>query len=72
MYRRSVQDPAGFWSDIASEFYWREKWGQQVYFENLDIRKGKIQIEVSDLSVYSSLKSLLPTFVFLNSGSRVE
>nr|XP_016500248.1 PREDICTED: acetyl-coenzyme A synthetase, chloroplastic/glyoxysomal-like isoform X4 [Nicotiana tabacum] len=45
MYRRSVQDPAGFWSDIASEFYWREKWGQQVYFENLDIRKGKIQIE---------------------------
>ncbi|KAJ8546482.1 hypothetical protein K7X08_019065 [Anisodus acutangulus] len=45
MYRRSVQDPAGFWSDIASEFYWREKWSQQVYSENFDIRKGKIKIE---------------------------
>ncbi|KAF3631615.1 Acetyl-coenzyme A synthetase, chloroplastic/glyoxysomal [Capsicum annuum] len=45
MYERSVQDPSRFWSDIASQFYWREKWGQQVYRENLDVRKGKIEIE---------------------------
>lgn len=45
MYQRSVHDPSGFWSDIASEFYWREKWGQQVYCENFDVRKGKIKIE---------------------------
>ncbi|XP_049382384.1 acetyl-coenzyme A synthetase, chloroplastic/glyoxysomal-like isoform X1 [Solanum stenotomum] len=45
MYQRSVHDPSGFWSDIASEFYWREKWGQQVYHENFDVRKGKIKIE---------------------------
>nr|XP_016437820.1 PREDICTED: acetyl-coenzyme A synthetase, chloroplastic/glyoxysomal-like [Nicotiana tabacum] len=44
-YGRSVEDPAGFWSDIASEFYWKQKWGQPVYTENLDIRKGKINIE---------------------------
>ncbi|KAJ9540400.1 hypothetical protein OSB04_026906 [Centaurea solstitialis] len=45
MYKRSVEDPAGFWSEIASEFYWKKKWGDQVYSENLDIRKGKINIE---------------------------
>lgn len=47
MYKRSIEDPAGFWSDIAwSEFYWKEKWGQQVLSENLDVRKGNINIEV--------------------------
>lgn len=46
MYKRSVEDPAGFWADIASEFYWKVKWGQQVCSENLDVRKGNVKIEV--------------------------
>lgn len=46
MYKRSIEDPTGFWSDIASEFYWKKKWGQQVYSENLDVTKGNINIEV--------------------------
>jgi acetyl-CoA synthetase len=25
-YKRSVEDPEGFWADIASTFTWREKW----------------------------------------------
>ncbi|XP_059449350.1 acetyl-coenzyme A synthetase, chloroplastic/glyoxysomal [Corylus avellana] len=46
MYKRSIEDPSGFWSDIASsEFYWKEKWGQQVFFENLDVKKGNVKIE---------------------------
>ncbi|XP_023527689.1 acetyl-coenzyme A synthetase, chloroplastic/glyoxysomal-like isoform X1 [Cucurbita pepo subsp. pepo] len=46
MYQRSIEDPAGFWSDIASsEFFWKKKWDQQVYSENLDVRKGEIKIE---------------------------
>ncbi|KAK6256150.1 hypothetical protein SCA6_017455 [Theobroma cacao] len=46
MYKRSIGDPAGFWSDIASsEFYWKQRWGEQVYSENLDVRKGNIKIE---------------------------
>ncbi|KAK3013718.1 hypothetical protein RJ639_008426 [Escallonia herrerae] len=46
MYKRSIEDPAGFWSEIASEFYWKQKWVEhQVYSENLDIRKGNINIE---------------------------
>lgn len=41
-----MDDPAGFWSDIASEFYWKQKWGDQVFSENFDVRKGPIHIEV--------------------------
>jgi acetyl-CoA synthetase len=26
MYRRSIEDPAGFWSDIAQDFFWYKKW----------------------------------------------
>jgi acetyl-CoA synthetase len=28
MYQRSVQDPAGFWAEIAEQFYWKKKWDQ--------------------------------------------
>uniref|UniRef100_A0A2P2MV63 acetate--CoA ligase n=1 Tax=Rhizophora mucronata TaxID=61149 RepID=A0A2P2MV63_RHIMU len=45
MYKRSVEDPAGFWSDIASQFYWKHKWGQPVYLENLDVCRGTINIQ---------------------------
>src|SRR5262249_7057928 len=26
VYKRSVEDPEGFWSEIASHFQWRKKW----------------------------------------------
>lgn len=55
MHKRSMDDPAGFWSDIASEFYWKQKWGDQVVSENLDVRKGPIHIEVWFLFFSSSL-----------------
>lgn len=59
MYKRSIEDPAGFWSDIASDFFWKQKWGQQVYFENLDVNKGDIRIEVTclDFALIDSFNS---------------
>ncbi|XP_031490583.1 acetyl-coenzyme A synthetase, chloroplastic/glyoxysomal-like [Nymphaea colorata] len=45
MYTRSIEDPAGFWLEIASEFYWKVKWDKEVFSENLDWRKGKVNIE---------------------------
>ena len=30
MYARSIEDPAGFWGDIASEFHWEKKWDTVV------------------------------------------
>ncbi|XP_020581336.1 acetyl-coenzyme A synthetase, chloroplastic/glyoxysomal [Phalaenopsis equestris] len=45
MYKRSIEDPAGFWSEIASQFYWKKKWDPKVFSENLDARKGIVKIE---------------------------
>lgn len=48
MYTRSVKDPDGFWSEIASEFYWESKWSEEsgkVHSENFDIREGPIRVE---------------------------
>ena len=49
MYLRSINDPDGFWSEIASEFYWEKMWPQEngkVHSENFDIREGPIKVEV--------------------------
>ncbi|XP_042470398.1 acetyl-coenzyme A synthetase, chloroplastic/glyoxysomal-like [Zingiber officinale] len=45
MYEKSIEDPAGFWSEIASQFYWKEKWNPEVYTENIDVRKGTVKFE---------------------------
>jgi hypothetical protein len=48
MYERSIKDPAGFWSEIAQTFYWKEKWNpSEVCSENLDVTKGPVNISVS-------------------------
>ena len=26
MYQRSIDDPDGFWSEVAEQFYWKQKW----------------------------------------------
>lgn len=45
MYERSIKDPAGFWSEIADAFYWKEKWNpSEVCSENLDASKGPVHI----------------------------
>lgn len=63
MYKRSIEDPSGFWSDIASKFYWKEKWGKEVCHENLDVREGTVKIEVCVL-----FWLLFERFLFLDCG----
>ncbi|HPD30113.1 MAG TPA: acetate--CoA ligase [Phycisphaerae bacterium] len=33
MYDRSIKDPEGFWGEMASEFYWKEKWTKVREFD---------------------------------------
>ena len=33
MYRRSIEDPDGFWSEIAEEFFWHKKWTKVREFD---------------------------------------
>lgn len=81
MYRRSIEDPSAFWSEIASEFYWKKKWGEKVFSQNFDVRKGSIHIEVR--SFFSSFmyailvilevvfEEILFVWILSNSGSKV-
>lgn len=33
VYKKSVDDPEGFWGDIASNFYWRKKWDKVLEWD---------------------------------------
>lgn len=41
MHKRSLEDPSGFWGDIASEFHWETKW-DTVVEANFAASKGTI------------------------------
>lgn len=48
-YKRSVEDPEGFWADIASHFLWRKKWDNVLSwnFKQPDVKwfaGGKLNI----------------------------
>ena len=43
MYRKSVDDPEGFWAQVAEDFFWYQKW-DKVRDYNFDVSKGDIRI----------------------------
>ncbi|XP_071145925.1 acetyl-coenzyme A synthetase, cytoplasmic-like [Mytilus edulis] len=45
MYKRSVEDPEGFWGDIAKQFYWVSPPTGKFVDYNFDCRKGRISIK---------------------------
>ncbi|KAI8475041.1 MAG: acetyl CoA synthetase [Monoraphidium minutum] len=45
MYARSIEDPDGFWGDIASEFHWDKKWAPKHASWNFDVREGPIYVK---------------------------
>ena len=44
MYKKSIEDPEGFWSGVAEDFHWFSKW-DEVCGHNYDRREGPISIE---------------------------
>lgn len=49
MYKRSVEDPDGFWGDVASTFFWKKKWPTgkdgKLHSANIDVRNGRVAVE---------------------------
>ena len=46
MHKRSIDDPAGFWGDIAKEFYWKTPPTKDNFLEyNFDASAGPISIK---------------------------
>ncbi|KAI1288457.1 Acetyl-coenzyme A synthetase, cytoplasmic [Halotydeus destructor] len=48
MYKRSVEDPEGFWAEIAQEFYFKSGPKGPFLKYNFDIMKGPIEIKWLD------------------------
>ncbi|KAH9627155.1 hypothetical protein KSS87_018395 [Heliosperma pusillum] len=71
MYKRSVEDPSGFWSDIASEFFWKQKWGENACSENLDVRKGPVNIEWFKGGITNICYNCLDRNVKLGNGDKI-
>mgnify|MGYP002641071901 CR=1 FL=1 len=44
MYKKSIEDPEGFWSEIAKQFHWEKPWNTVRSF-NYHISKGPISIK---------------------------
>src|SRR5438552_17744500 len=60
-YERSITDPENFWSEVAEDFHWKEKW-QRVHsggFDHVDYKwfeGAKLNVTENCLDVH--LKSL--------------
>jgi acetyl-CoA synthetase len=39
-YKRSVEDPGGFWAEVAENFYWRKKWDKVLEW---NFREPKVE-----------------------------
>ena len=44
MYQKSVEDPEGFWGELAETFYWKKRWDKVRDF-NYSMSKGPVSIE---------------------------
>ena len=46
LYKRSIEDPEGFWGEVASEYVeWFKKWDGKIEDYNFDIKKGPIYVK---------------------------
>lgn len=45
MYKRSVEDPEGFWGEISQQFYWESPPTGKFLDYNFDVRNGPIYIK---------------------------
>ncbi len=70
MYQRSVQDPEGFWGEVADEFVWNKKWDKvrEYTFEgNVSIKwflGGKTNISVNALDRHLEKRGDQPAIIW--------
>ncbi|CAG9138082.1 unnamed protein product [Plutella xylostella] len=72
MHKRSLEDPEGFWSEIAKEFYWQTpaEPGNFVSY-NFDINKGKVFTKWLDGAVTNVCFNLLDRNVRNGHGDKI-
>ena len=58
MYERSIQDPEGFWGEVADEFHWQKKWTKVREYDFRDkisikyFMGAKTNITIEDITMF--------------------
>ena len=68
-YNRSVEDPEGFWAEIAENFLWRRKWDKVLEWNFTDpkiewFKGGKLNITENCIDRYLPLKAEEPALIW--------
>jgi len=72
LYERSVQDPEGFWGEIAKEFYFKKLPSPGNFLSyNFDARKGAISIKWMEGAITNVCYNMLDRNVNNGLGDRV-
>lgn len=72
MYACSIDDPAGFWGEIAEHFYWKKPPSKEDFFEfNFDPTKGPVKIKWMPGAVTNVCYNVLDRHVNNGLGDRV-
>ncbi|CAG2110032.1 unnamed protein product [Medioppia subpectinata] len=72
LYQKSVEDPEGFWMEIAGEFFWK-RWPEevQVVSYNFDITKGPVRVKWLDGCQTNMCYNVLDRLIGKGLGNRV-
>lgn len=72
MYKKSIEDPEAFWTEIAREFYWQTPAQAGSFLSyNFDINKGKIFVKCMEGAVTNVCFNLLDRIVRNGQGDKI-
>lgn len=71
MYKRSVEDPEGFWSEIASEFFFKSGPAGPFMTYNFDVTRGTIQTKWMEGAVTNMCYNVVDRIIERGMGDRV-
>ena len=68
-YKKSIEDPAAFWSDVANHFTWRKKWDTALEWNFKEpkvewFKGGKLNITENCLDRHIPTKGHLPAMIW--------
>jgi len=68
-YKKSVDDPEGFWADIASHFFWRKRWEKVLEWDFNDyhakwFQGGKLNITENCLDRHLGMTANKPAIIW--------
>ena len=70
LYKKSIEDPQQFWTDVSKEFYWRSP-PRTVLEANFDIRKGPISIKFMEGALTNVCYNVLDRHIEKGMGDRI-